>query len=86
MQFNGMDSDQARTFAEMWLPAWSGNNPELLASFYTADACYSDPTIPAGIRGRDDLQAYFAKLLAQNPEWVWLQRGSIPLQDGFLNQ
>lgn len=85
MQFQGMNSDDARAFAEKWLPAWSGNRPERLASFYTSDAVYSDPAIPEGVRGRDALLAYFTKLLARNPEWVWVHRGSTPMQDGFLN-
>ena len=86
MQFQGMNADQVRSFAERWLPAWSGNRPELLASFYTADAFYSDPVIREGVRGRDALLSYFTKLLARNPEWVWVHRSSIPMQDGFLNQ
>jgi hypothetical protein len=49
------------------------------------DVVYSDPAIPQGVRGHDALLAYFRKLLAGNPEWVWVQRGSIPMQDGFLN-
>ena len=85
MQFHGMNSEDARTFAEKWLHAWSGNRPELLTSFYTEDAFYSDPAIPEGLRGRDSLQSYFVKLLGRNPEWVWVHRGSIPMQDGFLN-
>jgi hypothetical protein len=80
-----MDADEARAFAEKWLPAWSGNRPDLLTSFYTADAVYSDPAIPGGVRGRDALLAYFTRLLARNPSWIWGQRGSIPMQDGFLN-
>jgi len=85
MQFHGMNADDARAFAALWLPAWSGNRPELLASFYTVDTIYSDPAIPEGVRGRDSLQSYFVKLLGRNPEWVWVHRGSIPIQDGFLN-
>ena len=85
MHFHGMNADDARAFAENWLPAWTGNRPELLASFYTLDAVYSDPAIPKGARGREALLAYFSKLLARNPEWVWVHRGSIPMQDGFLN-
>jgi hypothetical protein len=84
-QFRGMDADEARAFAERWLPAWSGNHPDLLASFYTEDAVYSDPAIPSGVQGRHALLAYFAKLLGRNPEWVWSHRGSVPMQDGFLN-
>ena len=85
MQFHGMDPDNARSFAEKWLPAWTGNRPELLASFYAQDVVYSDPAIPDGVRGREALLAYFCKLLARNPEWVWVHRGSIPMEDGFLN-
>lgn len=85
MRFDGLNSEDARAFAEKWLPAWSGNRPDLLVSFYTPDVVYSDPAIPAGVRGRDALLAYFTVLLARNPSWVWVQRGSIPMQDGFLN-
>jgi len=85
MQFYGMNADDARVFAEKWLPAWTGNRPELLASFYTLDAVYSDPAIPKGVRGREALMKYFSTLLRRNPEWVWSHYGSIPIEDGFLN-
>jgi hypothetical protein len=85
MRFDGMDAEEARAFAERWLPAWSGNRPELLASFYSDDACYSDPGLREGVRGREALLAYFVKLLGRNPDWVWSQRSSVPMQDGFLN-
>lgn len=77
---------QARSLAEKWLPAWSGNDPELLASFYSEDAFYLDPAIPDGVRGRPALLAYFKKLLGYNPDWVWSQTEAIPLEDGFLNK
>lgn len=86
MQFEGWDAEQARSFASEWLPAWTGNRPGLLVSFYTDDAFYSDPGIPRGVKGRDALFAYFTKLLRRNPEWVWTHRGSIPIADGFLNR
>ena len=86
MQFAGMSSEEARAFAEKWLPAWTGNQPERLASFYTDDAFYSDPAIPNGVQGRSALLAYFTKLLSLNPAWVWRHLGSIPIRDGFLNQ
>jgi hypothetical protein len=85
MQFEGLDAAAARAFAERWLPAWSGNRPELLVSFYTEDAYYADPAVPRGVRGREALLAYFRRLLARNPDWVWTQRGSLPLAGGFLN-
>jgi len=77
---------EARKFAAKWLPAWSGNNPDLLASFYTEDAFYLDPAIPDGVKGKANLLAYFRKLLANNPDWVWLQIEGIPLEGGFLNK
>jgi hypothetical protein len=79
------DTEQARRFAERWLPAWSGNRPELLASFYSDDVFYCDPARPDGVRGRAALLDYFRKLLGRNPDWVWTQRGSVPMQHGFLN-
>jgi hypothetical protein len=77
---------EAKQFAEKWLPAWSGNNPELLASFYSEDAFYLDPGIPDGVKGKPELLTYFRKLLANNPNWVWSQIEGIPLEDGFLNK
>lgn len=44
--FDGLTPEQAREFAARWLPAWTGNDPERLASFYTDDAFYCDPAIP----------------------------------------
>ena len=85
MSFEGLGAGEARAFAERWLPAWSGNRPELLTSFYSEDTFYCDPAIPDGVRGRDALLAYFRRLLAHNPHWVWTQRGAIPLEGGFLN-
>ena len=85
MQFPGMSAAEAREFADRWLPAWTGNDPERLVAFYTDDAFYSDPAIPSGVRGRAGLFAYFRKLLAQNPSWVWTHRGSLPIAHGFLN-
>ena len=81
-----LSAQEARAFAEKWLPAWSGNNPELLAGFYSDDAFYLDPAIPAGVKGKAALLAYFTKLLAFNPEWEWTQIEGIPMQDGFLNK
>ena len=77
---------EARAFADRWLPAWTGNDPELLASFYSEDAFYSDPAVPQGVKGKTALLAYFKKLLAYNPEWVWTQLEGIPMEDGFLNK
>lgn len=77
---------EAAAFAQRWLPAWSGNDPERLAAFYSDDAVYVDPGTPAGTRGKAELLAYFRKLLANNPNWVWTQLEAIPMEDGFLNK
>jgi hypothetical protein len=77
---------EAKKFAEKWLPAWSGNNPELLASFYSEDAFYLDPGIPGGVKGKSELLKYFRKLLANNPNWIWAQIEGIPMEDGFVNK
>ena len=81
-----MSKEDAREFASRWLPAWTGNDPEKLAAFYSEDAFYLDPAIPKGVKGKADLLAYFRKLLARNPAWVWTQIEGIPLEGGFLNK
>jgi hypothetical protein len=81
-----MTKEKAREFASRWLPAWTGNEPEKLAAFYSDDAFYLDPAVPVGIQGKEKLLAYFRKLLAQNPNWVWTQIEAIPMEGGFLNK
>ncbi len=81
-----MTQDEARQFAERWLPAWTGNNPVKLASFYTDDLFYSDPTLPEGVVGKEAFIRYLSKLLGNNPDWVWTHESAIPMQDGFLNR
>lgn len=54
-----MLANDAKIFVEKWLPAWTGNNPELLASFYTDDAQYSNPAIPNGVKDKSTLLNYF---------------------------
>lgn len=77
---------EAKRFAEEWLPAWTGNRPERLVSFYADDAFYLDPAVPDGLRGKPALLAYFKKLLGYNPNWVWSHLEGIPMEDGFLNK
>lgn len=84
-RFNGLDAEQARVFAERWLPAWTGNRPEVLAAFYADDVFYADPGLPRGVQGKPALLEYFRKLLARYPDWVWTQDRSEPMRDGFLN-
>jgi len=81
-----MNKEEAKEFASRWLPAWTGNQPEKLASYYSDDCFYLDPGIPDGVKGKAELLAYFRKLLAQNPDWVWSQIEAIPMEGGFLNK
>ncbi len=81
-----MKKEEAQEFASKWLPAWTGNNPEELASYYSDDCFYMDAGIPDGAQGKSELICYFRKLLSQNPNWVWTQIEAIPMEDGFLNK
>ena len=81
-----MKKEEAKEFASKWLPAWTGNEPEKLASYYSDDCFYLDPGIPDGVNGKNELIAYFNKLLSQNPNWVWTQIEPIPMEGGFLNK
>lgn len=78
-----MELDEAKRFCEAWLPAWSGNRPDALLEFYADDAVYRDPARPKGLRGRSALEAYFGKLLAANPAWVWRPVKIMPTAGGF---
>jgi len=81
-----MNKKEAKEFALKWLPAWTGNDPEKLAEFYSDDCFYLDPAIPSGVNGKAELLAYFKKLLSQNPDWEWTQIEPIPMEGGFLNK
>lgn len=83
--FDGMSASEAKEFAERWLPAWTGNDPEGLASFYAEDCFYSDPQVPDGINGNEALTAYFRALLGRFPDWVWTNTEAIPMEGGFVN-
>lgn len=82
--FDGMTRDEAREFASRWLPAWTGGDAGRLLALYTDDAVYSDPVVPGGVSGAA-LREYLTKLLVRNPDWVWTQTDSIPIEGGFLN-
>ena len=84
-EFQGLSADEARDFAARWLPAWSGNDPERLATFYADDAFYSDPAIPNGVGGKQELLRYFTVLLSRFPDWEWTNVDALPLEGGFLN-
>ena len=81
-----MDPATAREFCTRWLPAWTGNTPEYLATFYTDDLFYSDPTIPYGVHGKAAFTQYMRKLLGNNPNWVWEHETGVPMEDGFVNK
>ena len=82
-----MTEQEAKAFTSQWLPAWTGNQPQKLIQFYTEDAFYLDPAVPGGIRGRAALLAYFEKLLAKNPNWVWTNIAVMfSTESGFLNK
>ena len=83
--FDGLTPEEARDFAGRWLPAWTGNDPERLVSFYTDDVFYCDPAIPHGVEGRAALLEYLRRLLGRYPDWEWTNVRAIPLEGGFLN-
>jgi hypothetical protein len=81
-----MTKEEAREFTNRWLPKWTGNKPEELIAFYADDAFFLDPGRPAGIRGKEELFAYFTNVLSHNPTWVWTQVEPIPIEGGFMNK
>jgi hypothetical protein len=83
--FAGSSEAEAEEFASRWLPAWTGNDPERLAAFYSDDVFYRDPAVPDGVRGKEALLGYFRGLLARFPDWTWTQTAATPMDGGFLN-
>lgn len=81
-----MTKEEAREFTNRWLPAWTGNRPDELIAFYSDDAFFLDPGRPLGIKGKDQLLAYFTKVLGHNPNWVWTQIEPIAIEGGFMNK
>ena len=79
-----MRSNDHEEFCHRWLAAWTGNQPQQLADFYSDEAYYRDPARPDGIKGKKALLDYFKKLLKRNPAWVWTAKEIIPTAEGFV--
>jgi hypothetical protein len=78
-----MELEKAKEFCDRWLSAWTGNRPELLISFYSDDAFYSDPYIPQGLKGKEQLLAYLRKLISIYPNWKYEHVEIFPMENGF---
>lgn len=69
-----------------WLAAWTDQDADRVASFYTEDARYFDAQVPDGIVGRDALRERLSKLfelappMRYEPETVW------PIEGGFCGR
>lgn len=70
-------------FCDAWLAAWTGNRPEELLGYYTADVYYSDPAHPDGLKGHGQLAPYLRKLLSRNPDWRWEAVELMDTEKGF---
>jgi len=78
-----MELEKAKVFCNQWLPAWTDNNPELLISFYSEDAFYLDPFIPQGLKGNEQILAYFRNFLSYYPNWKYEYVEIFPTEKGF---
>ncbi len=81
-----MKKDDAEALCARWLPLWTGNQPEALAEVYSDDVFYRDPAVPQGLRGKEQLLAYFRKLLALNPNWRWYAVEIMETPSGFAGK
>jgi len=78
-----MELGKAKYFCNQWLPAWTGNKPDWLISFYSDDAFYSDPFIPQGLKGKEQILRYFRKFISYYPNWKYDQVEIFPTENGF---
>ena len=60
-----------------------GNKPELLISFYSEDAFYSDPFVPQGLKGNEQILAYFRGFISYYPDWKYQYVEIFPTENGF---
>lgn len=79
-----MTKPEALSLCARWLPLWTGNRPEDLIEVYAGDVFYRDPAKQEGITGKAALLAYFRKLLAAFPDWVWTADDVWPVEGGFV--
>lgn len=78
-----MELERSKDFCNRWLPAWTGNRPEFLISFYSDDAFYSDPFIPKGVKGKEQILAYFRNFVSFYPSWQYEHVEIFPTENGF---
>lgn len=50
-----------------WLRAWDSRDAGDCVDLYSADVCYSDPTVPSGIQGAAPLRGYLERLFSLYP-------------------
>ncbi len=78
-----MKEQEALRLCDRWLPLWTGNRPDALIEVYAENVFYRDPAKPDGIHERSALLAYFRKLLAAFPDWLWRADAVFPVEGGF---
>jgi len=78
-----MESSDAKSLCERWLPLWTGNRPDQLIEAYADDVFYRDPAVPQGVRGKPAFLAYLRQLLARFPDWVYRPDAIYSLEGGF---
>ena len=78
-----MELKKAKEFCDQWLPAWTGNKPDLLISFYSDGAFYSDPFIPQGLKGKEQILAYLRNFISFYPNWKYEHVEIFPTENGF---
>src|SRR6185312_6455801 len=72
-----MTEKDAFQFCDQWLPTWTGNQPQKLIQFYAGNAFYKDPSLPQGLKGREEI---FPTPKGFTLKWL----AEIPSSDGFL--
>lgn len=77
-----MNKKELESYLGKWIKSWSGNEPDKLIKFYSANAYFQDPLNPKGLSKKKEIEPYFKKLLAKNPNWEWKITEVIPNKKG----
>lgn len=73
---------EARALMEEWDAAWARRDAKGLAACFTEDGTYEDPNLAHVLRGRAELEAYFASMITAIPDIEVHQRELLVSPDG----
>jgi ketosteroid isomerase-like protein len=73
-----LSTDDYIKILEKCVAAWNRGDAEAVASFYTDNLDYRDPTVPDGITRKEDFINYLKLIFKAWPEQEWIGKMVMP--------